>query len=57
MILKSEITGHGHDFGHEFISESVYEADSDTRFSETSDKNSDTDSNKFKFSDSDMDKS
>ena len=37
MIIRripwiSNMNGHGHDFGHEFVSESVSKADSDTRF-------------------------
>ena len=38
----AEINGHGYDFGHEFVTESMSEADSDTdtTFSETSDTNS-----------------
>ena len=43
--LESEMNGHGHDFGHEFVSESVsvYEADSntETRYFGTSDTESD----------------
>ena len=34
---KPEKGGHGHDFGHELVSESVSEADSHTNFFETSD--------------------
>ena len=30
--LESEMNGHEHDIGHEFVSESVSEADSDTGF-------------------------
>ena len=33
-----EMNGHGHDFGHEFVSEA--DSDTDTTFSETSDRDS-----------------
>ena len=39
--LTTEVGGHGHDFGHESVSEPVSKADSDTRFSQTSDTDSD----------------
>ena len=56
--LESEMNGHGHDFGHEFVSESVsvYEADSDTetRYFGTSDTESDTNKNRVMTSDTGM---
>ena len=44
--FTAELGGHGQEFGHELVSESVSEADSDsdTRFFETSDADSSTDS-------------
>ena len=45
----AEINGHGYDFGHEIVAESMSEADSDTTFS----KNSDTNSGKGMTSDAD----
>ena len=56
--LESEMNGHGHDFGHEFVSESVsvYEADSntETRYFGTSDTESDTNKNRVMTSDTGM---
>ena len=54
-MLISEMNGHGHDFGHELVSESMSEADSDTdtAFLRTSDTDSDTDSGKVMTSDAD----
>ena len=43
------MNGQGHDFGHEFVYESMSEADSDTAFSRTSD----TDTGKVMTSDAD----
>ena len=43
------MNGHGHDFGHEFVSE----ADTDTRFFGTSDTDSDTDMGRVMISDTD----
>ena len=43
-----------HDFGHEFVSQSVFEADSDTRFFGTSDTDSERDIDKVKTSDTGM---
>ena len=39
-ILGTELGGRGQEFGHERVSESVSEADSDTSFFETSDTDS-----------------
>ena len=50
MLVTSGSELGGHDFGHEFVSESVSEADLDTRFFGTSD----TDSGKVMTSDTDM---
>ena len=49
------MNGHGHDFEHEFVSESVFEADSDTDtiFFGTSDTDSDMESDKVMTSDTD----
>ena len=50
------MNGHGHDFGHEIVSGSVSEADSDTdaRFFGTSDTDSDMDSDKVMTSDTEV---
>ena len=49
------MSGHGQEFRHELVFESVSEADSDTRFFETSDTDSDRDSDKVSTSDTDSD--
>ena len=53
QFWTAELGGHGQEFGHEPVSESVTEADSDTRFFETSD--TDTRFSDASDTDSDMD--
>ena len=55
---KPELSGHGEEFGHELVSESVSEADSDKRFFETSDwdKGSDIDSDTHQKQDAELHK-
>ena len=53
--VRSELGRHGQEFGHELVSESVSEADSDTRFSETLDTDLDKVTISEMGSDTDLD--